>query len=157
MKKYLFAAGALAIAALLPTQRANAEMTLGVEGGYSGYNEGGYASVFFQYDIIKHVRVAPQIGYAFRNQGASAFLLDVDVQFPFRVARAFSLYPLVGFTYNNWSYSGWDAHASRAGANFGGGMELYLTRQFKINVNAKYSLMNDTSGVFVGFGLGYIF
>lgn len=132
------------------------EKTLGVMGGFTTVNDGGFMDVYFQYGIANHFRIAPDLGYAFRNDGMSAFLLDVDLHFPFRLARAFSIYPLVGFTFNNWNYAG-DGSASRAGANFGAGIDLNLTRNLKLTLQGKYSLLNDVSGAYFGLGLGYVF
>lgn len=132
------------------------EKTLGIAGGFATYNDGGFVDVYFQYSFADHFRIAPDLGYAFRNEGKSAFLLDVDMHFPFRVAKAFSLYPLVGFTFNNWNYRH-GGSASRAGANFGGGFEIYLTSNLKLSFQGKYSLMNDTSGGFFDMGIGYVF
>lgn len=140
----------------IEAQAQKGEKTLGVMGGFSTYNNGGFINAYFQYTFVDHVRIAPDLGYSFRNDGKSAFLLDVDVHFPFRVARGFAVYPLIGFTFNNWDYQH-GGNASRAGANFGAGFDLYLTSQFKLSLQGKYSLMNDTSGGFFGLGFGYVF
>lgn len=148
----------LALGAMSTTASAQStgEKTLGVAGGIATYNNGGYVKGFFQYQIVPHVRIAPDLGYVFRNEGKSAFFFDVDVQFPFRLARGFSLYPLAGFTYNNWSYEH-AGHASRAGFNIGAGFDIYATRSFKISLQGKYSMMNDTGGGFFDLGFGYVF
>lgn len=132
------------------------EKSLGIIGGFSTYNNGGYFGVDFQYTFLNHLRLAPDIAYSFRNNGKSAFLLDVDLHFPFRIARGFDVYPLVGFTYNNWNYQG-GGNASRAGGNFGAGFDVYLTSNLKLSLQGKYSVMNDTSGGFIGMGVGYVF
>lgn len=132
------------------------EMSVGVNGGVATYNSGGYMNLDFQYTFINHLRIAPDIGYVFRNDGKSAFIMDVDLHFPFRVARGFALYPLVGFTFNNWNYEH-GGSASRAGGNIGAGMELYVTSYLKLMLQGKYSLMDDTSGGFIGLGIGYVF
>lgn len=158
MKKVLFIAAAL-LSLLLPATTANAqkgEKALGVMGGFSTYNNGGFVNVNFQYGIANHVTLAPDLGYSFRNDGKSAFLLDVDVRFPFTVTKGFAIYPLVGFTFNNWNYQG-GGNASRAGANFGAGFDFYLTSNLKLSLMGKYSVMNDTSGGFFGLGVGYLF
>lgn len=144
----------MAIPASVSAQKG--EKTLGVSGGFSTYNNGGFADVYFQYSFANHIRLAPDIGYVFRNEGCSAFFFDVDVHFPFRLARGFSIYPLVGFTYNNWDYQH-GVHASRAGANFGGGFDIYLTSNLKLTLQGKYSAMNDTGGGFFNMGIGYNF
>lgn len=158
-KTTLFGIFALLFAAVMIPMEMSAqkgEKTLGISGGYASYNDGGYTDVYFQYTFADHFRIAPDIGYAFRSEGKSAFLLDVDMQFPFRIAKGFGAYPLVGFTYNNWNYRHGD-NASRAGANFGAGFDIYLTSYLKLSLEGKYSLMNDTSGAFFGMGIGYVF
>ena len=158
IKKWLVAAFSVMML-LCCAQTAEAqrgEKSLGIMGGFSTYNNGGYVGVDFQYTIVNHVRIAPDIGYSFRNDGKSAFLLDVDVHFPFRIAKGFAVYPLVGFTFNNWSYQG-GGNASRAGANFGGGFDFYLTSNLKLTLQGKYPAMNETGGGFIGKGIGYVF
>lgn len=147
-----------AIGILMPAraQAQKGEMTLGLMGGFATYNNGGFTDVYFQYTFADHFRIAPDLGYVFRNDNKSAFVLDVDMHFPFRVAKGFAIYPLAGFTFNNWSYKHGDS-ASRAGANFGAGFDLYLTSYLKLTLQGKYSLMNDTSGGFFGMGIGYVF
>lgn len=160
MKKLsIFAVSILAfIGAMMPleAQAQKGEKTLGLMGGFATYNDGGFIDLYFQYSFLDHVRLSPDIGYGFRNDGASAFLLDVDVQFPFRLAKGFGIYPLVGFTFNNWNFEH-AGNASRAGANFGAGFDIYLTSYLKLTLQGKYSLMNDTSGGFFGMGIGYVF
>ena len=161
MKKYFTRMIAAAAAILLTTGAFEAsaqtgEKTLGIAAGFSSYNNGGYADIYFHYTLAPHVRIAPEIGYGFRNEGKSLFELSVDAQFPFRVARGFNVYPLTGITYNNWSYHH-AGHASRAGLDLGGGIEAYMTSNLKLNLQAKYSMMNDTGGAFINLGIGYVF
>lgn len=161
MKKILrlLSASLLLLVAVVVPQDAFAqkgEMALGLKGGYATYNDGGYAGVYFHYTFADHFRIAPDIGYAFGNEGKSAFLMDIDMQFPFRLVRAFNVYPLAGFTLNSWSYKG-DSHATRVGANFGAGFDIKLTDNLKINIAGKYSLMKDTGGGFFDAGIAYVF
>lgn len=149
---------AVAMLFLLPgaAKAQRGEMTLGLNGGFATYNDGGYTNLFFQYTPINHVRLAPEIGYVFRNKGKSAFNLAVDVHFPFKLGRGVAIYPLVGFVFNSWNYSGHHT-ANRAGADFGGGLDFYLTSYLKLSLQGKYSMMNDTGGGFIGMGIGYNF
>lgn len=133
------------------------EKSLGVNGGYAGYNEGGYMSVSFNWEFANHFRLAPDIGYAFRNQGKSAFFFDIDMQFPFKLVRGFGIYPLAGLTVNNWHYSGTNSSTTRAGGNVGLGFDIYFTSYLKLNVQGKYSIMDDLSGCFIGMGVSYVF
>ncbi len=144
--------------AILPTgaQAAGHEKSLGVTGGYASYNNSGYVSLFFHYNFLDHLRIAPEAGIVFRHEGDTGLILNADLQFPFRVAHAFSIYPLAGIAFNNWSHQG-AASTSRVGLNAGAGLDLYLTPNLKFMAQAKYSFMKDTGGVFAGIGIGYIF
>lgn len=159
MKKFatiLLAVGALAAASPAAVQAQRGEKTVGVAGGFATYNDGGYGKLFFQYTFADHFRIAPEIGYVFRNEGCSAFEMSVDMHFPFRIARGFNIYPLAGITFNNWDYKHGD-NAARVGGDIGAGFEVYLTSNFKISLQGKYSMMNDTSGGFFDLGFGYVF
>lgn len=158
-KRHILALSALMLAGATIPVSADAqrgEKSLSLNGGYTNVNESGYATVSFNYTFANHFRIAPDIGYVFRSRGASAFVFDVDMHFPFRVGKGVNLYPLVGLTFNNWSLSP-SGHATRLGGNFGGGVDLYLTSNLKLNLQCKYTVINDFSGVYVGMGIGYVF
>lgn len=127
--KRIFTLAVMAIAAICTIIPASAqrrgEMTLGVNGGYATHNDGGYANLYFQYTPVEHIRLAPEIGYVFRNKGKSAFNMAVDVQFPFRLAKGIAVYPLTGLVFNSWDYSWRDNNINRLGVDFGGGFDFY--------------------------------
>lgn len=164
MRKAILTLGALAAMILcVPSESAMAigrgEKSLGVMGGFATYNSGGYMNVNFQYAFADHFRIAPEVGYVFRNKGKSAFEISCDMHFPFRLAKGFGIYPLVGLTFNNWTidtYPGSENWA-RFGGDFGLGFDIYFTSYLKMSIQGKYSLMNDTSGGFFGLGMSYVF
>lgn len=138
------------------TKAEKGEKSLGISGGYATYNNSGFANLFFQYSFTDHIRLAPEVGYVFRNEDKSAFEISTDLHFPFRIAKAVNVYPLVGLTYQNWhNYSG--DNLSQFGGDFGGGFELYLTPNLKLNLEGKYSWLKRTSGGFFDLGVAYIF
>ena len=147
---------AIGLACAPTANAATGEKALGFAGGFASYNDGGYGKIYFQYEIAPHVRLAPEMGYIFRNEDCSGFEFSFDVQFPFRLARGFSIYPLAGLTLNNWSYED-DGHATRGGIDFGAGFDIYLTSSLKLSLQGKYSAMNDTSGAFFDMGIAYVF
>lgn len=141
-------------------QAAPKEMAVGIGGGYSSYNNGGYAKLFVHYSPINHLRLAPEVGYVIKNQNKTAFEFSLDCQSPFRVGRGVSVYPLVGFTFNQWNF--YDdpevkTKMTRAGLDLGGGLDVYLTSNLKFDFQAKYSLMRNTSGCFIDLGIAYVF
>lgn len=135
---------------------ARGEKALGIAGGYASYNHSGYAGVYFQYSFANHFRISPEVDYVFRNDDKSGLAISCDMHFPFRLSRGINIYPLAGLTFNNWNYSG-DGSSSRFGGSLGAGFDFYLTQNLKLNVQGKYSLMNDTSGLFAALGIGYVF
>ncbi|MDD6228510.1 MAG: hypothetical protein PUA94_05725 [Bacteroidales bacterium] len=163
MKKtrILLAAFAVMLAALILPQQAQAfgrgEKSLGVVGGYATYNNGGYMNMNFQWEFATHFRLAPEIGYVFKNDGLSAFEASIDMQFPFRLIKGFGVYPLIGVTLNSWHHYPSKSNATRFGGDFGAGFDIYLLSYLKLSIQGKYSLMNDTSGGFIGMGISYVF
>lgn len=160
--KFYVAAAIMGISALIvPTASAigKGEKSVGINGGFASYNESGYLTASFQYAWADHFRLAPEIGFVFPNNHNTGFVLDADIQFPFRIAKGFGIYPLAGLAFNNWSHktpSGSD-NISRFGLNIGAGCDIYLTNSFKLTIEAKYSMMQNTSGVFAGLGFNYLF
>lgn len=144
-------------ACAIPTSAQTGEKTLGVAGGIATHNSGGYMDLYFQYTIDPHIRIAPEIGYVFRNEAKSAFIFSTDVHFPFKLGKGVNIYPLVGFTLNSWDPEYHHDNYTRVGADFGAGFDFYLTRNLKLNLQGKYSLMDDCSGGFINFGIGYVF
>lgn len=132
------------------------EKTLGIGGGYATFNHSGYANVYFQYTFVPHVRLSADVGCIFRNEDKSGLAIDVDMHFPFRIVRGLQVYPLVGLAFNSWNYH-YDGRDSRFGGDFGAGFDFYMTDNLKLSLQGKYSWMKDTSGAFVGLGIGYVF
>lgn len=141
-----------------------AENYLGVGLGYSGYNNGAYAKLDYQHSFSRLFRIAPEIGYAFRNNDKSAFECAVDLHMPVRVAQGVKFYPLAGLSYNNWTHyyrteTGdelTDSHG-RMGVDLGGGLDIYMTSRLKIQFQGKYSLLGHYGGCFIDLGVGYLF
>ena len=158
--KHLFLTVALCLAAfvLCPSiaTAQRGETVVGINAGYASHNHSGYSNIYFQFTPVNHLRLSPEIGYIYRHEGMSAVNFALDVQSPFKVSRGVAVYPLAGFVFYRWVRKDGD-NFSRAGVNLGGGLDFYFTNFFKVGVQAKYSFLKDTDGVFVGLGLGYIF
>lgn len=132
------------------------EKMIGIGGGYAGYNNGGYAKLFFQYGFSNHFRLAPEVGAIFSNGGKSGIEVSLDAHFPFRISPGFKFYPLAGLTMNHWRLPS-DSKLTKAGADAGVGLDFYMTSSLKINFQAKYSIMKKTDGWFIDLGVGYVF
>lgn len=154
----LVAAAATALLAFSPvcSYAQKGEKMIGIGGGYVDYNNGGYAKIYFQYAFSNHFRIAPEVGAIFRNNGKSGFEASLDAQFPMRISPGFKFYPLVGVTMNHWKLPS-SSDLTKVGADGGVGLDFYMTPSFKINFQAKYSVMKRTDGWFIDLGVGYVF
>lgn len=141
----------------LPTFAQKGEKSLSIKAGYATFNEGGFTALQFQYTFGQHLRIAPEIGYVFRNAGVSGLELCADMHFPFRIGKGVNIYPLAGLTFNSWNWQHSKHSTSRVGLDFGGGFDFYLTQNLKLGLQGKYSMMNDTSGGFFDASIGYVF
>ena len=159
MNKYLkiALAGAAMFAMSAPAALAQGgAKSIGMNVGYASYNKGAYVDFNFQYSFAKHLRISPSIGHAFRNDHVSGFLMNADLHFPFTIAKGADVYPLVGLALQNWEY-GDNYNTTRGGVNFGTGFDFYLTNNFKMTLQGKYTAADDTGGAFLGMGFGYVF
>ena len=144
------------------------EKSVGLKAGYISTNESMAAGLFFQYSILSHLRIAPEIGCVFKHQGMDAFTLDLNLQVPLDIKDdKASLYPLAGLNYSSWNESvprevldimdDVSTRTSRLGLNLGAGFEFHCSHMLKVGIEAKYTFIKHFSGVTVGALIGYSF
>lgn len=166
LRRLAFSA-ALLLALLGASQSANAqrgESTFGLQAGYTSTNKSAVAGLFFQYGISDRLRIAPQAGCVFRNEGLDAFQADINLHFPFRFTPASAqLYPIVGVNFSSWTRHDEveDSEAtdrkSRLGGNVGIGFQLKATSSLKLKVECVYTVMKQYSTFAPTIGIGYVF
>lgn len=146
------------LACLLPTQLSAqaSRKAAGIEAGFNTVNHSGYADFTFQLSVAKHMRLAPALGYCFNHNGKSAFMVDVNIQSPFRITNGIAAYPLAGLGITNWNIRGGGSHL-KVGLNLGAGMDFFMTHDIKFFLTAKYSLTQHYSGLYAGIGIAYLF
>ncbi|MCM1223378.1 MAG: outer membrane beta-barrel protein [Lachnospiraceae bacterium] len=140
------------------------EATFGIQTGYTSTNSSALAGLFFQYNLSGRLRIAPQAGCVFRNEGLDAFQADVNLHFPLKFTpdRA-QLYPIVGLDFSSWTRHNEveerDAtnRYSRLGGNAGIGFQFKPTSSLKLKAEGVYTVMKQYSTFAITFGIGYIF
>lgn len=144
------------------------EKSVGLKAGYISTNESVAAGLFFQYSILSHLRIAPEIGCVFKHKGMDAFTIDLNMQVPldFNDDKA-ALYPLAGLNYSSWNKNlpapvedimdDVSTRESRLGLNLGAGFELHCSRTLKVGLEAKYTLIKHFSGATISALIGYTF
>lgn len=157
-----FAIALLAFPAKSLAQRG--ESTFGVQAGYTSTNSSAVAGLFYQFNLSDRLRIAPQAGCVFRNEGLDAFQADVNLHFPLKITPARTqLYPIVGLDFSSWTchYEKDDDDAtdrqSRLGGNVGLGFQLKATSSLKLKVEGIYTVMKQHSTFAATVGIGYVF
>ncbi|MDE7458403.1 MAG: porin family protein [Muribaculaceae bacterium] len=171
----LLAIAAIVAALSLPTeaQIIKGEKSLGTKIGYVTKNESASAGLVFQYAFTQHLRIAPEIGYVFRNNNLDAFTFDINAHFPFDfTGENVAFYPLGGLNYSSWCRrynnpeTDWEIMAksdevstrtSRFGLNLGAGFDLRCSETLKVTFEAKYTLIKSYSTAAICAGISYVF
>lgn len=167
--KRLFIAAVCVLTALTSAaQMRRGEKSLGPKIGYVSENKSFLAGLVFQYTFSKHVRIAPEISCAFRNDNRDAFMADLNIHIPFGIDTGkVVLYPLAGLNYSSWAYHYSDeefqskkdvtTHDNKLGLNMGAGMELRCSESLKLSLEAKYLLIKSYSHAQISLGIAYMF
>lgn len=165
----ILTAAVIAIGAAIPAQAqtVKGEKALGPKIGYISENSSAVAGLFFHYSFSEHLRISPEIGCAFRNQDSDAFLVDINMHFPFALSSQgkVNLYPIAGLAFNSWNHHidapdlGDDVttHTNRFGVNAGAGFDLRCSESLQLNLEAKYTLVKRYSSFIATIGICYVF
>ncbi len=128
--------------------------------GY-GFNDNGNVmmGLDYRYNLTDNVRLTPSLTYFIKNNGLSAWAIDLNAHYVFELSDMFGFYPLAGLDLSFWKAKagGWSNNATRIGANIGLGGELYATEQLTVGVEFKYNVVKDFDQAIVGIRLGYNF
>ena len=128
----------------------------------------------YQYNITNPLRIEPSFNYFFENDNVSMLDVNVNFHYLFPVAQSVKLYPLFGLTMSNWMFDmhdldvDWDGdhvhvddggnhNEFRIGANLGAGAEFALGRNWAMNVEFRYQLVDDFVQGVINFGAAYRF
>ena len=131
-------------------------------------------SKHFVLRIINPLRIEPSFNYFFENDNVSMLDLNVNFHYLCPVAQSVKLYPLFGLTMSNWMFDmhdldvDWDGdhvhvddggnhNEFRIGVNLGAGAEFALGRNWAMNVEFRYQLVDDFDQGVINFGAAYRF
>lgn len=118
--------------------------------------------------------IEPSFNYFFENDNVSMLDLNVNFHYLCPVAQSVKLYPLFGLTMSNWMFDmhdldvDWDGdhvhvddggnhNEFRIGVNLGAGAEFALGRNWAMNVEFRYQLVDDFDQGVINFGAAYRF
>lgn len=128
-------------------QNQQGQSSFGFNLGY-GFNENGNAllGVDYRYNFTDEVRFAPSLSYFVKDDALSAWAIDLNAHYVFRLSDMFGFYPLAGLDLSFWKVSLGNSaslNKTRFGANVGLGGELYATDQLSVGLELKYSILKS--------------
>ena len=142
----------ISLSAFAQTQQG--QSSFGFNIGY-GFNDNGNAllGVDYRYNFTDEVRFAPSLTYFVKDNGLSAWAIDMNVHYVFKLSEMFGFYPLAGLDLSFWKASvnenigGYrvkaNANETRLGANVGLGGEVYATDQITVGMEFKYNILKS--------------
>lgn len=147
----------ISVGAFAQTQRGQSSFGLNI--GY-GFDPGNATlGLDYRYCVTDEFRLSPSLTYLVKNDGLSAFAIDMNAHYVFKLSDMFGFYPLAGLNLSFWkaSYGGYSANETRLGANIGLGGEVYATDQISVGLEAKYNIVKDFSQPMLAVRVGYNF
>ena len=150
----LFSIGAYA-------QTQQGQSSFGFNLGYN-FNDVGNATIGidYRYCVTDAFRLTPSITHLVKDDGLSAWAIDMNAHYVFKLSEMFGFYPLAGLSLSFWN---WDAghglshNETRLGANIGLGGEVYATDNLSIGLEVKYNIIKDFDQAMLGVRVGYSF
>ena len=149
----------ISMSAFAQTQQG--QSSFGFNIGY-GFNDNGNAllGVDYRYNFTDEVRFAPSLTYFVKDNGLSAWAIDMNVHYVFKLSEMFGFYPLAGLDLSFWKVSLGNSaslNKTRLGANIGLGGEVYATDQITVGLEFKYNIIKDFDQPILGVRVGYNF
>ena len=86
------------------------------------------------------------LSYFVKDDGLSAWAIDVNAHYVFKLSDMFGFYPLAGLDLSFWKVSLGNSaslNKTRLGANIGLGGEVYATDQLSVGLEFKYNILKS--------------
>ena len=155
MKKLFLLLTMVCLSLGVNAQTGRGNSSFGFNLGYGFDSEHATLGLDYRYCITDGFRLNPGLTYLVKNNGISAWMIDLNAHYVFRLSDLFGFYPLGGFSMSFWDFG--PVNKSRFGANVGLGGEIYATDQFSVGLEAKYNIIKDFDQAFVGLRAAYCF
>ncbi len=143
-------------------QNKQGDSSVGFNVGYGFEWENATLGLDYRYNVTDEFRLTPSLTHYVKNDGLSAWSIDLNAHYVFRLSEMFGFYPLGGL-----SLSFWKAETkgplkvkddwTRFGANLGLGVEVYASEQITVGLEAKYNIIKDFDQAMIAVRVGYNF
>lgn len=139
------------------------KQSVGFNIGYGFDSKNATLGIDYRYNLTDDVRLSPSLTYFVKNDGLSAWNIDMNAHYVFMLSDMFGFYPLAGLNLSFWK-NGFkedglsiSRNYTRFGANLGLGVELYATSQLTVGLEAKYTIIKDFDQPMLGVRVAYNF
>lgn len=144
------------------------QSSAGLTIGYGFDSNNATFGLDYRYYLTDQVRLTPSLTHFVKNDGVSAWAIDMNAHYVFKLSEMFGFYPLAGLSLSFWKGS-YDldmdgigrvkasANETRFGANIGLGAEVYATDRITVGLEAKYNIIKDFDQALLGVRVGYNF
>lgn len=150
------------------SQTTSGDSSVGFNLGYGFDSENVTLGFDYRYNFTDAVRFAPSLSYFVKNNGLSAWAIDMNVHYAVKITEMFGFYPLAGLDLSFWrhKWDGVDAYnnrydytdtRTRFGVNLGLGGELYASDELTIGLEIKYNIIKDFDQAILALRIGYNF
>lgn len=148
----------MSVNAFAQTKKGDSSFGLTLGGGFGDINH-VTLGIDYRYNITNEIRLTPSITHFIKNDHLSAWAIDANAHYVFKLSDYFGFYPLAGMNFSFWKASvGKLSHdETRIGANIGLGGELYASKELSIGLELKYLIIADVDQPMVGIRVGYNF
>lgn len=153
MKRILFSL--LLVFVTLTVSAQQGTQSVGFNVGYAFDSNNATLGLDYRYNITDSWRLAPSMTMLVKNDGLSAFALDMNAHYVFPIAEMVGFYPLAGLSLSFWDFAGYDA--TRFGANLGLGAEVYATSNVTVGLEVKYNIISDFDQALAAVRVAYSF
>ena len=156
MKKYIFMA-ILAVATVFGAYAESGDIAVGAEFAYASKNSMAGLGLQVQIEPITNWRFAPEFMYYFKNDGVSAYNVNLNFHYVIPTSTTFAIYPLVGFTFASFMPDGPGDDVNRCGANIGMGAQYQIKERLHFFTEERFQILKDFNQSVTCLGLKYTF
>lgn len=140
MKKMLMSAALLLMGTTaIYAQKALFGNGIGINVGYSGFNQNAGFGVHGRINLASGFRVEPTFNYYFKKDNQSQWDIMANFDYVIPVAHKIGIYPMFGIGVANYKYSFEHSSDAKTGLslNFGGGIEFPVAPDFSLGFELK--------------------
>lgn len=136
-------------------QTQQGQSSVGLNIGYGFDSENATLGVDYRYSLTDAVRLNPSLTALVKNNGLSAWMIDMNAHYVVKLSEMFGFYPLAGLSLSFWDIHGYNA--TRFGANVGLGGEVYATQNLTVGLDIKYNIIKDFDQAMMAIRVAYSF